>query len=1143
MRIYRGLFVSFLFISLFFNSCSDYEPSEKTFIFTGQISAGNAVPAALLEDSDEKRSALPSFGNLDYYAFAKRKDNSQKVNAKIENSSGAMRSFTLSLSQGEWIIECGLKERNPDVTAYCSTKEVEIADEDTFSNLFILKPRVNGSGRINLPFAIDGAINIDDITLINVKKDRQLLSDEELESFYASLEDFKTGSPGIKTKTDATLPAGIYEITINFMRNGYPVYSLTQSISVFADFITDKWISSGTSPSLDPDSGGLKITETLVNSFYDSSIYVGKVGEKEGDDDNGNGTVFAPYKTLNRAFTKIKDSGISTADYVIRVSGSVSGTSVLDSDITEENANSILITGAGSAGTTVDALNGNGEGNTLEITSSVPVRLKNIKITGAKADCAGLVINENAKNVTFEGGLNFTGNTSLDINAREDFYVKEYSSLGKVNLLKDKKLIVAGEINSSSKLAAFVLADCVRRQPVVACDGTEVTSLVSYKALFEPEDGMKIAVASDNKELLIDFPIYVAGTGNKSDTHPFSDEPGSDENNDIGSLKKPFKTIAKALSIMDDGDCDYEIVVAGILNEKQVISDSFTKAKAKSLTIKGKDGYFNAMINAGLLQAEAQGACLVINSAVPITISNMTFKGGNTTGNGGGISIVSASADVTLSEVLIKENNALWGGGISNDGKLTLRASASISGNKAIVDSAENVAKGGGVYNTGKLIMEGGSISGNKTLNVDGKTVSGDGGGLYSSGTFEFNGGSISGNSAGNGGGIYNNAGSVFVSGKAIVGESKGGTISGTNCSNYAAGCGGGIYSGGSNNKLYIGYTDENTKNTTSDCKIVGNYSASNGGGVFTDNSNEVFNFAAGSVEDNKAESYGGAVYFGNNFTILENAKITQNSSNNDVYVSSNNDVYVSSNNAVTIGSKLNKASSIRITPDEYVEKKSVFSIADGADVTIADCLSKFSFSDSDWTFLSDGKMYKMTFTSNASTTSSITMNDNGGTKNLTSSSNSAQLDINTQEGTGDFNYTLRLKDFSRDGGDWASALVIYNTNSNTTVTVTMCLEGNNKLIGGNHGGIKFYGGDGNPSNNVVKLVLDTTAKGSLSFKSQSVKCFQKEKVSTSSSVILAEGCSFTGTINGTVYTDCNAFFNTAATVVNKECSFTITRP
>ena len=461
---------------------------KKTFLFTGQISAGNAVPAALL-DNELDRSALPSFGNLDYYAFAKRKDNSQKVNAKIENSSGAMRSFTLSLSQGEWIIECGLKDRKSDVTAYCSTKEVEIADEDTFSNLFILKPRVNGSGRINFPFAIDDAINIDDITLINVKKDRQLLSDEELESFYASLEAFNTESPGIKTKTDATLPAGIYEITINFMRNGYPVYSLTQSISVFADFTTDKWISSGTSPSVDPNYGGLKITETLVKSFYDSSIYVGKVGEKEGDDTNGNGTAFAPYKTLNRAFTKIKESGLSSADYVIRVSGSVSGTSVLDSDITKENANSILITGAGSiSGTTVDALNGNGEGNTLEIASSVSVRLKNIKITGAKADCAGLVINENAKNVTFEGGLNFTCNTSLDINAREDFYVKEYSSLGKVNLLKDKKLIVAGALNSSSKLATFVLDDCVRRQPVVACDGTEVTSLEAYKDLFMPEN-------------------------------------------------------------------------------------------------------------------------------------------------------------------------------------------------------------------------------------------------------------------------------------------------------------------------------------------------------------------------------------------------------------------------------------------------------------------------------------------------------------------------------------------------------------------------------------------------------------------------------------------------------------------------------
>jgi hypothetical protein len=120
--------------------------------------------------------------------------------------------------------------------------------------------------------------------------------------------------------------------------------------------------------------------------------------------------------------------------------------------------------------------------------------------------------------------------------------------------------------------------------------------------------------------------------------------------------------------------------------------------------------------------------------------------------NQSGVFFIQFNASVAISGITITDGNpALFGGGIRNQGTLTLTDST-VSGNSAY--------DGGGIYNSGTLILSNSTISGN--------SASSRGGGIYNSGTLSLtnstvSGNSVSGNDGGNparfqGGGIFNNA-------------------------------------------------------------------------------------------------------------------------------------------------------------------------------------------------------------------------------------------------------------------------------------------------------------------------------------------------------------------------------------------------
>ncbi len=161
-----------------------------------------------------------------------------------------------------------------------------------------------------------------------------------------------------------------------------------------------------------------------------------------------------------------------------------------------------------------------------------------------------------------------------------------------------------------------------------------------------------------------------------------------------------------------------------------------------------------------------------------VTISNGTLSG-NSAGYGGGGILNGGGATATISNSTLSSNSAaVVAGGILNEGTLTI-SNSTLSSNSA-------AAGAGGILNGGTLTISNSTLSSNS---APGSSNSGPGGagGILNGGTLTISNSTLSSNSAGvYGGGIYNNGFGATV------------TISNSTLSGNSAGVyGGGIYNVG----------------------------------------------------------------------------------------------------------------------------------------------------------------------------------------------------------------------------------------------------------------------------------------------------------------------------------------------------------
>ena len=226
---------------------------------------------------------------------------------------------------------------------------------------------------------------------------------------------------------------------------------------------------------------------------------------------------------------------------------------------------------------------------------------------------------------------------------------------------------------------------------------------------------------------------------------------------------------------------------------------------------------------------------------VPKACTNLMIDGSG--GSGGSVTIdgngnsrvmeVPTGVTATLDALTITGGSAINGGGISNEGTLTVGSATTVSGNTATY--------GGGIYNNGATVMVNGAINGNTAVM---------GGGIfnYNNGTLVVS-GTVSGNTASIGGGI-GNGGSL--------------TLSGTVSSNSATWYGGGIDNGGTLLAL---------NGTVSD-----NTAAKAAGGIYNTGTLDL----SGTISNNMAYGYGGGIFMKSGTWSFSSAEIFGNHCNNN---------------------------------------------------------------------------------------------------------------------------------------------------------------------------------------------------------------------------------------------------------------------
>ncbi len=431
--------------------------------------------------------------------------------------------------------------------------------------------------------------------------------------------------------------------------------------------------------------------------------------------------------------------------------------------------------------------------------------------------------------------------------------------------------------------------------------------------------------------------IYVSSTGDSSYT-------GLTPGNPVNSVAA---AVNKIVSLNKGSNFDWNIAIIGTVTGTQTIENSsLTTSVAKSVTLTGYG------TDATLDAQGSGGSTLTVNTAFPITITNLTITGGRGTNvsgatYGGGLYINSTSTVSLGDGVKISGNGATYGGGVyvSGNSKLYMYGTAVVgdisknppismtsvpSGSSSGWDCANyassNSCGGGGIRVDGYACLgysryeqesdndekelfggvygnwsgQGGGVAvsssgylfmktGNISKNTGNSGTTG-GGGIFSVGVVYIRGGYITDNKAGSGGGGFYlyDANSIF--------SLSGGEITGNKCSATGNGAAGYIMPG---------------TFTMSGGTISGNQplngSGPDSGAIAVFANTSVVEITGGTIENNldKDGNYACAlyVYAASSFILGENAVIDYTTSNNN---------YIYTGKTITVSTPVNKSYSVK---------------------------------------------------------------------------------------------------------------------------------------------------------------------------------------------------------------------------------------
>ena len=877
---------------------------------TGTVSVSGAVPKILSDNYDSSsdndgvsRSAQPgintsgSEATMEYFARATSGD---LVSEGAFGTGAEAKMFGLELQAGiEWTIVVGVREKSASKpilarTVYLSSTWKVTPDPaaPTISHNFVPVPNTSGgTGSIALkikyspslyeitPKFVDGpdSVNLDALNFENWT--------------------FIAADDGRIYKR-SSIPSGKYELCLDFKNTDSQVlvYSTIQSVTVANGMITNSWVADSSSSAVSPISAAGEFNfnsnaSTLMASFLGTNLFVGKVSDDcDAPADTNSGNYLSPLKTVTGAVKKIAQAGSGGADYVIRVSGEVSGdginsaANITSALISTSNAKSLTI--IGTSGSDTDCIkSASSQASAVNITTNVPITFKKIKIMGSKSGSgAGAAINAfgGSKVTIDEGslitggkiGVNITGDSTKVTMKGGSFSGNDadvYLESGKVltvdcNLsdVADKGIVVS--LQSWTRGTQFLEAG--------ASLGTLSDAIVG-KFDFT-KTGWDTPIDASNKKATIDADIFVAANG--------VDKDSENVENTIGNKNYPFASIKQASKYLDasHGTIYVSGSVSGAQEIPASVASTCTAIKLTGLNplpTSGTNAYVPSdEINAG--GAAGAGTALTVATSVPVTIENLKITGGysGTIYTGGGISVNAGS--VTLSDGAWVSGNTAGGtvgcgGGVyvANVAKLFMKGKALV-GNKSVSSApstytggANNltVGEGGGIHNRGSVYIgcnESGEAAGYALADgygVRGNWSNQEGGGIANYGTLKIASGEIAYNMAnnhsnsaiGSGGGVYHVGSALVISGGSIY-------------ANAATG-GGALYIKGSGAVMTGGTIGGDT-----DAKgnVATRSSGQADGGAITILDGKSFEMSGGTISHNTAKTCGGAVCNYGTFTM-----------------------------------------------------------------------------------------------------------------------------------------------------------------------------------------------------------------------------------------------------------------------------------
>ena len=220
------------------------------------------------------------------------------------------------------------------------------------------------------------------------------------------------------------VPCGSHLVRFSFKKEGKEVYAFSQPMNVFKNLVTKTWLQNGAEPYFETttDVSGnkstvCKLTAALLEGWKLTEFFVDPSRSSDPTKPNyssQSGSFLNPCLTFDNAVAKLVDS---SKDYTIYINGTVTGAQAVPSGI---QARSLTISGANglytsgpNAGQPKDTIDADGIGSALCVQTTVPVSIKDLRITGADDDgVSGLLIQDDGVDVTLLGGTLITGNES-----------------------------------------------------------------------------------------------------------------------------------------------------------------------------------------------------------------------------------------------------------------------------------------------------------------------------------------------------------------------------------------------------------------------------------------------------------------------------------------------------------------------------------------------------------------------------------------------------------------------------------------------------------------------------------------------------------------------------------------------------------